>query len=59
MLIPEAAAVWRIASMLWTSASVVWSSQYAQLLLMTVTPSLIVALKSVWKLVVAPVKGAL
>ena len=36
--------------MLCTSASVVWSSQYAQLLLMIVTPSSIIALKSGWKL---------
>jgi hypothetical protein len=57
-LMPAAAAAWRIESMLWTSASVVWSSQYAQLLLMMVTPSLTIALNSAWKLVLAPVNGA-
>ena len=44
--------------MLVTSASVVWSSQYAQLLLMTVTPPLIIALNSAWKLVPLPLNGA-
>ncbi len=54
-LIPAPAAVARIESRLWTSASVVWSSQYVQELLMTETPSSIIWLKRVWKLVL---KGA-
>ena len=56
--IPDAAAAARIESMLVTSASVVWSSQYAQLLLITVTPPLTIALNRVWKLVPLPLNGA-
>ncbi len=48
-LMPAAAAFFRMLSMLCTSAAVVWSSQYAQLLLMIVTPALIMALNIDWK----------
>src|SRR5512142_1150603 len=54
-LMPDAAADCRIVSMLFTSAGLVWFSQYAQLLLMTVTsPSLSILLNTLWKLAPAP-----
>ena len=51
MLTPLAAAAANTASMLWTSANVCWSSQSDHELLMTVTPSLIMAFKICCQLV--------